>query len=122
MCDTSDAISSFLAIYALLCKARRSSSISTRLGRNVLHIVGQRVCMDGTEIDSGPPRRRIKPSERVFHPVDVVAVREVLPRMRAAAFVAVHGTRDSHDRLLDQIFALERFDEIGVPDQRTRSE
>src|SRR6185437_1325942 len=55
-------------------------SVGARLGRNILHIVGQRVRMDRAETESGATCRRIEPGERVLHPVDVVAVREILPR------------------------------------------
>ena len=46
----------------------------------------------------------------------VVALREILARMGAAAFLAVDRAFDRDDRLLDQIVELQRLDQIGVPD------
>src|SRR5690606_7423393 len=61
----------------------------------------------------------IHPAKCVLHPVRIVAVREVLARMSATAFLTVDGTFNGGDGLHNEIVELERLDEIRVPDERT---
>jgi hypothetical protein len=49
----------------------------------------------------------------VFEPTDVIALREVLARMRAAALGAMRGGMNRGARLQQQILQLESFDEIA---------
>ena len=55
----------------------------------------------------------------MLHPVLVVAIGEVLARMRAAAFGAVERRVHGDHRLHDEVVELERLDQVGIPDQRT---
>ena len=54
----------------------------------------------------------------MLHPVLVVALREVLARVRAAALGAVLCGFHRDDRLGNQIVEFQCLDEIRVPDQR----
>ena len=54
----------------------------------------------------------------MLHPVLVIALRPVLMRVRPARFLALVGRPDGDERLAHQILELQRFNQIGVPDQR----
>ena len=54
----------------------------------------------------------------MLHPVLVVAGREVFAGMGAARFLPVGGAGHGDGGLLDQVVELQRFHQIGVPDQR----
>src|SRR5215471_5402509 len=60
----------------------------------------------------------VPPSQCVFEPVAVVALRIILSRVGAAALAAVERGMEDNRRLADQVVELERLDEVGVPDQR----
>ena len=67
---------------------------------------------------------RVAPSSptqhrRVLHPVGVVALGEILARMRAARFLAVLRGHDRRHRLAEQVLQFERFDQVRIPHQRT---
>ena len=60
----------------------------------------------------------LHPGQGVLQPVLIVALGEILARMRAAALGAVGRRMDGRGRLQQQILELERLDQIGVPDER----
>src|SRR5262249_60242165 len=62
------------------------------------------------------------PSEGVFEPVAVVALRKVFTGMRTAAFGPVEGGMQGHGSLIDQVVELERLDEVSIPDKRAVSD
>src|SRR2546429_537837 len=62
--------------------------------------------------------RPLDPHEGVLEPVTVVALREILAGMRAAALGAIRRRVDGGSGLQQQVLELERLDEIGVPDER----
>src|SRR5580698_6304520 len=64
------------------------TSIDPLLGLDVGHVVGQRVGVHRPVIDDDFPGL-VEPRQRVLHPIVVVAIREILARMRAAAFGTV---------------------------------
>src|SRR6202041_225023 len=80
-----------------------ATSIHPRLGLDIGDVVGERVSVDRAIIDRDLAARGIKPRQRVFHPIFVVALGEILAGVRATAFGAVGGGIDSHHRLLDQV-------------------
>ena len=59
-----------------------------------------------------------EPGRGVLHPLFVVPLGEILMRVGAAAFLAVVGAVDGDAGLADEVIELQRFDQIGVPDQR----
>src|SRR6185295_1016177 len=93
------------------------ASIHPRLRLDVAHLVGQRVGVHRPVVD-GHPAVVVEPGERVLHPVLVVAVGEILARMRAAALGAVRRRLHGDDRLGDEIVELQRLHQVGIPDQR----
>src|SRR5881394_1241132 len=60
----------------------------------------------------------IEPGNRVLQPEHVVALRKIVTRMSAAAFGAVLGRMQGHDRLLQQVLQFEGFHQIAIPDHR----
>ena len=60
--------------------------------------------------------RRLLEGDCVFHPVLVVAVREVLSCMGTTRFFAVCGRFRGLNGACEQITEFEGFDEIAVPD------
>ena len=60
----------------------------------------------------------VEPDERVPEPVLVIALGIILARMGAAALGPILGRMQSDDRLLQQVFELERLGEVAVPDHR----
>src|ERR1700722_1965242 len=95
------------------------ASIHPRLWLDVADIVAHRIGVHRPVVDRHRLFSSVDPGERMFHPVDVVALGIILARMRSAAFEAVEGALHRHHRLHDQIVVFERLDEIGVPDERT---
>ena len=55
----------------------------------------------------------------MLHPFLIIAGREILAGMRAAAFLTVGSRIHRHHRLRDEIVEFQRFQQIRVPDQRT---
>ena len=60
----------------------------------------------------------VRPGQRVLHPIRIVAAREILARMGAAAFLARERADPPSRRLGRSIVEFERLDEVGIPDQR----
>mmetsp|Transcript_108872 Transcript_108872/g.272823 ORF Transcript_108872/g.272823 Transcript_108872/m.272823 type:complete len:214 (-) Transcript_108872:286-927(-) len=58
----------------------------------------------------------VKEGEGVLHPVLVIAVREVLVRMRTAGLLACLSRVHLLRGLVDQVLELKRLDEVRVPD------
>ena len=63
--------------------------------------------------------RRIDPTERVFHPFLIVAIRKIFASLRTAALFAIFGRMHRRDRLAQQIVQFQGLDQIRVPDQRS---
>src|SRR4051812_43818735 len=57
----------------------------------------------------------IEPGDGVFHPGFVVAIREVLAGVGAAAFLAVVGAVHGDYGLAQKVVEFEGFDEVAVP-------
>src|SRR5271169_2624693 len=94
------------------------TSIDPLFRLDIGDVVGQRVGVHRPVVDADLAGFQIEPALRVFHPVLVVAIGEILARMRAAAFGAVdRGVHGDHG-LLDQIGEFQRLDQVGIPDQR----
>ena len=91
-------------------------SVRPRLRRNRLDVLRQRVHVHGPVFDARLAGL-VHPAQRVLLPVHVVAIREVLARMRAAALLAVLGADDRGRGLPQQVVELDGLDEIGVPDE-----
>src|SRR5581483_1663478 len=74
------------------CGSRKSAmplcSVGARLGREGFHVIGQSREMHGPVIEARLTRT-LHPHEGVLHPVLIVAAREVLARLRAAALGAI---------------------------------
>ena len=77
----------------------------------------QRVQVHRAVVDAHLPAL-VDPAQRVLHPVHVVAIREILARMRAAALLAFSAEWIVASRLPSRFSQLQRLDEVGVPDQR----
>src|SRR2546421_1102987 len=92
-------------------------SVGARPGRNRLDVARQGVQMHGAVVEAGTPRP-LDPHERVLEPVTVVALREILACVRAAALGAIRRRVDGGRGLQQQVLELEGLDEIGVPDER----
>ena len=60
----------------------------------------------------------VEPGQRMFQPMDIVAVGIILARMSAAAFRPRQSGIDGHRRLRQEIVELQRLDQVAVPDQR----
>ena len=80
-------------------------SIGARLGRDDFDLVGQRVQVHRAVVDARAARRASTQHRRVLHPVGVIALREILARVRAAALLAVGRRMDGRDRLQQQVLA-----------------
>src|SRR6202012_2567614 len=76
-----------------------AGSIHPRLRLDIANVVAHRVGVDWSVVERHRLLRRVDPGERVFHPVDVVALGIILARMRSAAFLAVERPLHRHDRL-----------------------
>jgi len=59
------------------------------------------------------------PNGRVLHPVHVVTIFKIFTCMRAAGFLTRGGAVDGGECLIEKIIKFQRFDEVGIPDQRT---
>src|SRR3989440_13026182 len=92
-------------------------SVGARPGRNRLDVARQGVQMHGAVVEAGTPRP-LDPHERVLEPVTVVALREILAGVRAAALGAIRRRVDGGRGLQQQVLELEGLDEIGVPGER----
>src|SRR5580700_4809900 len=64
-------------------------SVNPRFGFDIGHVVGERVGVHRPIVDADPARNGVEPGQGVLHPVLVVAIREILPRVGATAFGAV---------------------------------
>src|SRR3546814_512782 len=82
--------------------ASECALVDPRLRREGLNVVGQRLLRHRTVVDTNGAFF-IAPGERMLHPVLVVAVGEILARVRAARFLAVHGRFDRDHCLIDQV-------------------
>src|SRR5581483_9556751 len=71
-----------------------ATSIHPRLGLDISDVVGERVSVNRAVIDRHLAGFGVEPGQCVFHPVLVVALGEILARMRAAAFGAIDGGID----------------------------
>mmetsp|Transcript_28808 Transcript_28808/g.56300 ORF Transcript_28808/g.56300 Transcript_28808/m.56300 type:complete len:279 (-) Transcript_28808:1314-2150(-) len=108
--------------------ARSRSSERRRLGQQWLrvgHLVdalggghGGVLGLDSLHADRPVVERHLAvldPRDRVLHPVDVIALREVVPGVRPAALLAslraVHGDEGA----VEQVLELESLDEVSVP-------
>lgn len=60
--------------------------------------------------------RLVKEGQSVLHPIDVVAIGEILLRMRPTRFLPGLCRMDLLHRLVEQILQFERLNEVGVPD------
>mmetsp|Transcript_4292 Transcript_4292/g.9355 ORF Transcript_4292/g.9355 Transcript_4292/m.9355 type:complete len:303 (+) Transcript_4292:459-1367(+) len=90
--------------------------VDTGKGRNKLALVLiQRKGMNGPVFDLGG--LPVEVGEGVFHPVLVVAVGTVLPRVCTTGLLPVLRSRDGGRGAGDQVLQLEGLDEVGVPDQ-----
>src|SRR5438132_10470033 len=96
-------------------RTHSGSSIGSWFGRDGLHVIGQRVHVDGTKIGARLRRYLVEPDERMLQPMLVVALRIILARMRAAGFRARGRGIDGDYGLPDKVVEFERFDEIGIP-------
>ncbi len=56
-----------------------------------------------------------QPREGMFHPVDIVAIWEVIASMSSSGFLAIRSSEHSLSRIRDEIFEFDGFDEICVP-------
>src|SRR5512146_1661204 len=92
-------------------------SVGARLRRNGLRLVGERVEMHRPVVEARAPGS-FDPDQRMLEPALVVALREVLAGVGAAALGPVGGGLDGRRRLQEQVFQLHRLHEIGVPDER----
>src|SRR5437016_7271341 len=92
-------------------------SVGARPGRNRLDFARHGVEMHQAVVEAGTPRP-LDPYQRVLEPGAVVALREILAGVRAAALGAIGGRVDGGRRLQQQVLELEGLDEIGVPDER----
>src|SRR5271170_5427654 len=66
-----------------------ATSIDPLFRLDIGHVVGHRVGVHRPVVDADFAAGVIEPALRMFHPVLVVAIREILPRVGAAAFGAV---------------------------------
>eukprot|EP00982_Pelagococcus_subviridis_P017131 31518-Pelagococcus_subviridis.AAC.10 len=97
--------------------APRSFLVHPRLGRDVFHLVVQRLRVHGAVVDLDFPLLVHEP-ERVLHPTHVVAIREILPRVRASRLLALLRAVHRDLRVRHQVVQLERLDQVRVPHQR----
>ena len=93
------------------------ASVHPRLGREGLDLVGHGGERHRARGEGGLALL-VHPAERVLHPVLVVAIREVLAGVRAAALGAVRRRGHGGDRLVHEVVELQRLDQVGVPDHR----
>ena len=70
----------------LLPQGKKERPVHPRLGRDGGDVVGHRLGVDRAVVDASPCRWLVEPGQGVLHPVDVVAVGEVLAGVGAAAF------------------------------------
>ncbi len=78
-----------LPMTALFLLNRLNGSVDARFRLNVLDLVGHRLGVYRPVVELHGLRRVIRPCKRMLHPVDIIALREILARMCAAAFLAV---------------------------------
>ena len=90
--------------------------VNTSFGWHGFNLVGQCFEMHGPETQSHRTVG-IDPRQRVFHPVDVIAVREVLAGLGTTALLAILRRDDRRGRLQQQVFQFQRLDQIRIPDQ-----
>src|SRR5690348_7238895 len=90
-------------------------SVRARLRRNGLRFVAQGVEMHRPVVEARAPGS-LDPDQGMLEPALVVALREVLASVGAAALGAVGGGLDGRRRLQEQILELHRLHEIGIPD------
>ena len=104
-----------------------SDSIRPRLGRDVLHLLVQGLHVHGPVPDLHlpfPSKLSVfqilaaEPPERVLEPALVVALGEVLARVRAAGLLAPLGRVHRDRGVGEQVLELEGFHQICVPGQR----
>src|SRR6185437_1910637 len=82
-------------------------SVRARLRRNGLRLIGEGVEMHRPVVEaraSGP----FDPDQGMLHPALVIALREILAGMGAAALRAVGGGVDGRSRLQEQVLELHR--------------
>ena len=105
-----------LSIFELAGRVKLEPSIRPRLRRDRLDVLRQRVHVHRSIVDARFARV-VDPAQCVLLPVHVIAILEVLARVRAAALFAVLRGDNSRHRLAEQVVQLDRLDEIGVPDE-----
>src|SRR3970040_1793649 len=99
---------------AKLRHRRYSRSIGPGFRRYGFGVVGQRIELHGTIIEMRGALG-VDPYQSVLEPVRVVALREILARVRTAAFGSIDRGFDRPHRLQQQVLELHRLDEIRVP-------
>src|ERR1700677_1708477 len=92
MREFSGRVSWTIAAYPIRAKSpgpANETLIHARLRLDLAHVVAHRIGVNRPVVDRNCLFVRIDPSQRMLHPVDVVALGVILTRMRAAALEAV---------------------------------
>ena len=56
------------------------------------------------------------PGQGMFHPVGIITLRVIFPRMAATAFMAVAGGSNRYAGLTEQVIQFQGFNQVGIPD------
>jgi hypothetical protein len=63
----------------------------------------------------------VKPNQRVFHPILIISVREIVSSVSTSRFFTMLSSINGHLSLKKEVFKLKSFDQISVPNISTIS-